>query len=410
MRLLVVSQVYVPDPASVGQHMADAAEDMAARRWSVRVLTSDRGYDNPEDRLQRRELRNGVQIVRLPFTSFGKGTLVRRLVGQLSFCLQAIARALLGPKLDLILITTAPIMSSTVGLVLGWLRRVPVAFWVMDINPDQAVAAGKVGARGLLVRALDFTNRRMLRQARVVVALDRFMASTLKRKAADASARIHVVPPWSHESHLQRIEHQDNPFRRRHHLDGKFVVMYSGNHSLVHPLTTLLEAARVLSDDPSIVFFFIGGGEGKKEVDLFSREHALPNVTLLPYQPLNQIRYSLSAADLHVISMGQKMVGIIHPCKFYGAMALAKPVLCFGPEASHVGEIIRDTGCGWRIDHGDVEATVRLLRSLADWPPAELQAIGQKGRMAVDSFLSERLLRSRFSDLMESVCRVDAQQ
>ena len=45
--LLVLSQVYVPDPASVGQHMADAAQSMAARGYRVRVLTAGRGYDDP---------------------------------------------------------------------------------------------------------------------------------------------------------------------------------------------------------------------------------------------------------------------------------------------------------------------------------------------------------------------------
>lgn len=45
MRLLIVSQVYVPDPAAVGQHMASAAEALVERGHEVRVLTADRGYD-----------------------------------------------------------------------------------------------------------------------------------------------------------------------------------------------------------------------------------------------------------------------------------------------------------------------------------------------------------------------------
>jgi hypothetical protein len=32
-------------------------------------------------------------------------------------------------------------------------------------------------------------------------------------------------------------------FRKTHGLEGKFVVMYSGNHSPCHPLDTLLDAA-----------------------------------------------------------------------------------------------------------------------------------------------------------------------
>jgi hypothetical protein len=37
------------------------------------------------------------------------------------------------------------------------------------------------------------------------------------------------------------------------------------------------------------------------------------------------------------------MVGIIHPCKIYGAMAAAKPILYFGPQPSHITDLSRQT-------------------------------------------------------------------
>jgi hypothetical protein len=48
--VLVLSQVYLPDPASVGQHMADVAAAMASRGHRTVVLTADRGYDDPTQR------------------------------------------------------------------------------------------------------------------------------------------------------------------------------------------------------------------------------------------------------------------------------------------------------------------------------------------------------------------------
>ena len=48
-RLLLVTQVYVPDPAAVGQYMADAAEEMVRQGWDVTVLTSGNGYDDPSE-------------------------------------------------------------------------------------------------------------------------------------------------------------------------------------------------------------------------------------------------------------------------------------------------------------------------------------------------------------------------
>ena len=66
--MLIFSQVYVPDPASVGQHMHDAAAEMLRRGFRVIVYASSRGYDDPTKSYPRRETRDGVEIRRLPFT------------------------------------------------------------------------------------------------------------------------------------------------------------------------------------------------------------------------------------------------------------------------------------------------------------------------------------------------------
>ena len=61
--------------------------------------------------------------------------------------------------------------------------------------------------------------------------------------------------------------------------------MYSGNHSPSNPLSTLLEAARRLRDEPRMVFLFVGGGAGKREVE--DAMAGCPNVRSLPYEPLD---------------------------------------------------------------------------------------------------------------------------
>ena len=76
--LLVLSQVYMPDPTSVGQHIADAAVEMAKRGWRVVVFTADRGYENPSDKYKRYQIIDGVEVRRLPLTSFGKHSMALR--------------------------------------------------------------------------------------------------------------------------------------------------------------------------------------------------------------------------------------------------------------------------------------------------------------------------------------------
>src|SRR4051812_25218324 len=108
--LLVISQVYVPDSASVGQHMADAAETMAARGCRVRVFTSRRGYENPAIRYPRRETRAGVEVVRLAWSSFGKKTLGHRLFGQAIFLIQVVMKGVFARRPAAILVSTSPPM------------------------------------------------------------------------------------------------------------------------------------------------------------------------------------------------------------------------------------------------------------------------------------------------------------
>jgi glycosyltransferase involved in cell wall biosynthesis len=397
--LLIVSQVYVPDPASVGQHVADAAAAMVRRGWRVVVLTSARGYDEPSRRYPARETRDGVEVRRLPLASFGKRSLPIRLFGAASFLLQALLRGLCVRGLRGVLVSTSPPMAPAAVLPLAFLRRVPFAWWVMDINPDQAIALGKVRAGALSVRLFDRWNRRVLRRARAVIALDRFMAERVRAKH-DVGERMAVLPPWPHEEPQPDLAHADNPFRAAHGLQGRFVFMYSGNHGPSHPIATILQAAKRLEDRADIVFLFVGGGIGKREVEDAIAAGAR-NVRSLPYQPLADLRFSLSAADVHLVTFGEPMVGIVHPCKVYGAMALCRPVLLVGPERCHVGDLIREHRAGWRVAHGAVEELEQLCRAIADAPRAELAAMGVRGQDAVRAKLSKSRLCAAFCDVLE---------
>src|SRR5262249_37668181 len=142
----------------------------------------------------------------------------------------------------------------------------------------------------------------------------------------------------------------------------KHVVMYSGNHSPCHPLTTMLEAARRLSDRDDIAFCFAGGGSEFETVRCFRDRHGLKNIVTLPYQPLDKLSASLSAADLHVVVMGDPFVGIVHPCKVYNVRTLGIPYLYVGPAESHVN----DMSPTYSARHGDAESVVlHILASVA---------------------------------------------
>jgi glycosyltransferase involved in cell wall biosynthesis len=401
--ILVLSQVYRPDPAAVGQYLAWSAEALVERGFAARAITSSRGFDDPTQRYPLRETLDGVDVVRLPLSSFGKKSIPLRLLGMAFFLPQAILRGLFTPNLAAILVSTSPPLASLAALVIGFLRRVPITYWVMDLNPDQMIALGKVRETSLAARVFDVFNRMILRRASAVVALDRFMAERLNKKL-DVSHKLTVMPPWphneSHEGQAGPVEHADNPFRREHGLDRKFVVMYSGNHAFTNPIATVLEAALRMQDREDLVFAFVGGGVRKKEVDAAIQQHRPPNVLSLPYQPLEQTRYSLSAADVHLVTLGDEVVGIVHPCKVYGALALGRPILYVGPHPSHVSDLIDEHRVGWSIDHGDVEEAIRTIDAIRQTPPEELREMGQRALRLIAERFDERQMIDEFCDVV----------
>jgi len=204
-------------------------------------------------------------------------------------------------------------------------------------------------------------------------------------------ANIRVVPLWANAKTLFPVTPEQNSFRKEQHLEDKFVVMYSGNHSICHPLDTLLEAAQELRDEPEYVFVFIGDGERVKDVTDFKNKHQLGNIVQLGYQKRADTSHSLSAANLHVVIVGDPYVGIVHPSKIYGILAVQRPFLYIGPGDGAIYEITKEfeAGLGMRLHakHGEHPATVSIIREIA--------ALDQGRQSELEAF-SRDMMSTRF--------------
>jgi len=377
LKILLLNQCFYPDVVSTAQHLTDLATALAARGHEVTVVTSDRGYDEPATRFKRRERWQGIEIIRIPSLPLGKHSRWRRAFNFGSFLLVCSLRLLTLRRFDVTIALTSPPLISFLAALFVKLKGGKFCFWVMDLNPDEAIAAGWLAEKSFTSRLLQRMLRYSFSVATRTVVLDRFMKERVVAKGVDPE-RVTIVPPWSHDDHVSYSEMGREAFRRQHGLTEKFVVMYSGNHSPCHPLDTLLGAARALEARSEIAFCFVGGGSEQVKV----RESALSNVKCLPYQPLDELSSSLSAADLHVVVMGDEFVGIVHPCKVYNILCVGAPVLYIGPEPSHVTDIASQHGRFFRARHGEVEGVVAAI----------LEAMTTPSRKPIRSFSKQTLL------------------
>jgi colanic acid biosynthesis glycosyl transferase WcaI len=401
MKILLLNQCFYPDVVSTAQHASDLVAALAERGHEVTVVSSTRAYDHPQTRFPAEEHWRGSRILRVPCLALGKTAKWRRVANFASFFLSCIARLIFLPRFDVVMALTSPPLISLLGALYVKLKGGRFIFWVMDLNPDEAVAAGWLNEHSATARVLARLLNFSLHTADEVVVLDRFMRQRVMQKGVPAE-KISTIPPWAHSAVVRYDPRGRLAFRERHGLTGRYVVMYSGNHSPCHPLTTVFEAARSLADRPDIVFCFVGGGSEFPTVTNFAAAHNLSNIRCLPYQPLADLSASLSSADLHVVVMGDPLVGIVHTCKIYNIMCIGTPVLYIGPSKSHVMDIAAGNGIPLAsANHGEVDRVVARILANAQASPR----VGVPDRGMVDrgrSFHQDQLV-PRFADLVEAL-------
>jgi len=394
MKVLLLNQAFHPDVVSSGQHATDLAVELAAAGHQVTVIASRRAYDDSRRQFTPHEVWRGIRIIRIGMLGLGKSSRWRRAADFGSFSANCLLRMFLLPRPDLVIALTSPPLISALAAFLVRLKGSKFVFWVMDLNPDEAIAANWIRADSRIGRLLSAILGFSLRHADRLIVLDRFMAERLAAKGVP-ERKVAVIPPWPHDAAVFYDPEGRDAFRREYDLEGKYVVMYSGNHSPCHPLDTVLAAAQRLRELP-IVFCFAGGGSEFSKVRDFARVNQLSNIRLIPYQPLDRLSASLSAADLHLVIMGDPFVGIVHPCKVYNIRRLGIPFLYIGPAPSHVTEL--SPAASFR--HGDVDGVARFLSGSAACP--------SRATPDLNGECSQQALLHRMIGAIESVERVSA--
>lgn len=362
--IIFVNRFFHPDLSATSQLLSDLAFDLATDR-RVMVIASRLRYDDPAARLPAREIVRGVEVRRLATTGFGRAGLLGRALDMLSFQ-AACGLALVGVarRGDVIVAKTDPPLLSVVAGFVARLKGARLVNWLQDIYPEAAAALGVPGLGGVIGRGL-----RALRDASLVKADDNIvlgerMAAHL-RAAGVPAGRVRVIPNWTDEVAITPIEHALNSLREAWGLNGKFVVAYSGNLGRAHEYQTMLGAAAMLAEETSIVFLMIGDGHHTGALKADAKAAGLANIVFQPYQAADALAASLSAADVHWISLRPELEGLVVPSKVYGVLAAGRPIIAVTSAKGEIARLVGEHGCGLQIDPGDSHGFARAVRLLA---------------------------------------------
>lgn len=376
MRVLLLNQTFYPDNSATAQQLTDLAQFLVKENCEVSVVTEKREYESRRIKYPAREIYKGVKIFRVWSTGFGKLSFLKRFIDGMTFELFLFFRLLFFKRQDVVISFTSPPLLGCISVIFGTLWGARKIQWLMDINPDIALAVGYIKEGSFLAHILNKFFKFSLKYSTDIVVLDRCMKDRILSKGIEQS-KISIIPPWPVHNFEYRFDTipKNNIFRQSMKLENKFVVCYSGNHSIVHPLDTILEAIRNLAIYEDIVFLFIGGGLRVRDVTEYKEKYGLKNIIQLPSQPRETIKYSLTAADVHIVVMGDKVNGLVHISKIYGVLATGRPYIYIGPSNSAISDILNECPYGLHIENGDVEGLISGLLKMKNLTKEELTNI-----------------------------------
>ena len=410
MKLLLFCPHFRPDlHAATGEVMTQLTEALAARGHEISVVTSLPWYRGHQvdpawtGRPWRTEQTDWGRIVRVwPFPT-DKTNIPARALGFGGMTSLAAGLGLTLGRHDAVMAMSPPVFLGDAAWLAAKRSGAPFVFNVQDIFPDVAIELGALSGR----RVIQLAKRHeasLYRRADAVTVLSEDLAKNVRQKLPARSGTQDKVKVIHNFVDLDRIKPTDpeNDYRRRHGLEGKTVVMYSGNVGLSQSFHLVRAAAAKWASRPEVAFVINGEGAARPDIERWAAE--LDNVTVVDFGPRSEIRSILGAADLHLVLLKSGLARSSTPSKLYSILAAGRPVLASIDEGSEVASVIKEHEVGRAVPPDDEWSFCQTLEQmLAD--RSELAAMGERGRQFATTWLTPEAQAEAYEKLFASLTR-----
>jgi putative colanic acid biosynthesis glycosyltransferase WcaI len=393
-RLLVLNQYYWPGVEATAQLLTELCEALA-KDMEVRVVT---GVLHGHEDEPRKLVHEGVEIVRVPSTSFERSRILARAANYASYLTNAFLRGIRGRRPDVVLCMTDPPIVADIALLVARRYRAPLVVISQDVFPEIAVQLKRL-ENPVLMSLLRGLVGLYLRRADRIVAIGDTMRARLEEKGAPRD-RLRVIPNWIDTTRLEPLS-RSNHWARSWRLEERFVVMHSGNVGHAQDLDSLVRAGSFLRDLVDLKIMIIGMGARHAELVELARRLEV-DVQFLYYQSRGVLPESLSAADVHVVGLAAGLAGYVVPSRLYGILAVARPVIVAADRESETAQVVERIGCGIVVPPGRPELLARAIRDAHDGK-YDLEAMGLRGREWVEREADSSVAVRRYRELLREL-------
>ena len=413
MKILAPYAYFAPEQAASSYLWQNLHEDFAKAGIDcvVFVPTPTRGIPldvraTYKKNFSIEKLYNGKLIVhRFSLYREGKNPFMRAFRYFLSCCIQ-LFKCMWGIEskdCNVVFLASTPPILGLVGAIISQFRKMPFVYNLQDIFPDSLVGTGLSKKGGLVWKIGRVIENFTYKYADKIIVISEDFKKNIMAKGVPED-KIVVVYNWVDQNAVVDIPRDKNKLFDKYQLDpSKFYIEYSGNIGLTQNMDMLLEVMKELkTTHPDIGLVLVGEGAYKAQVEEIVKRDNLINVSMIPFQPYEDISYVFSLGDAGLVISKPGVGANSVPSKTWSIMSASRPVLANFDE-NELKDILAGNECGIFTKAGDKEAFKKSIIKL--YENRELcKKYGTNGRQFVMDNLTREVGTQKYVDVIKEVC------
>ena len=368
MRLLIYSLNYTPELTGIGKYTGELGEWFSRRGHDVRVITGIPYY--PEWKVSKNyrwwtykeENILGCTVIRCPVWVPSRPSAVKRILHLVSFALSSMPMAIREAfwKPDIIFVVEPPLFCSPIAWIVSVISRASSWLHIQDFEVDAAFDLGLIKANWLKQLVL-LIERGVIQRFDRVSTISNAMIQRLKNKGVSESRRL-LFPNWVDTHKIFHIT-GGNSLRTELGIDNNHIIaLYSGNMGEKQGLEIIIDAAKILINEPQLKFVMCGDGAAYNRLRILGQD--VSNIQWLNLQPVERLNELLNIADIHLLPQRADAADLVMPSKLTGMLASGRPVVATANPDTEVWQVVQK--CGVTVSPGDAKSFADAILLLAN--------------------------------------------
>jgi len=396
--ILVVSQYFYPEPFRIN----DMCSEWVKRGYKVTVLTGIPNY--PEGKFyngyglckKRKETYNGIDIIRIPIISRGKGK-IRLVFNYFSFVFSGWWWRLF-TKIKADVVFTFEVSPMTQALIGCWYRKkrkIPHYLYVQDLWPENVESVTGIHNKTIL-NAIGRMVNKIYSRCDLIFATSESFVKEIQKRVFDNKDKVKFWPQYAEEFYKPTEQRKTEEL-----LSDCFKIIFTGNIGKAQGLDILPETASVLKQrNKKVNFVIVGDGRDRERLVAEIKERNVSEYfTLIGRKPAGEIPAYLCSSDVAFLSfMDDELYAKTIPAKLQSYMACGMPIV-----ASATGEtkrIIEQADCGVCAEIGNVEALADAIEELMQ--KGDLSSLGERAREYSQKHFDKKTLMDEMDNYLNA--------